>query len=79
MPIDPHQHVAHFPAGVFDGAHQAMKGPGAAKGQEMGAGLGYAQGLDPEGGAGDAAVPILAHEAEAIWRIGDDGVEGIGG
>jgi len=76
-PVNPGDHVPDLEPGVLDAHGHAVLGARAGEGQQMPAGLEHAQALGPDVGARDVAVPALAHERKPIWRIGDDGVDGV--
>lgn len=55
-----------------------MERAGAAEREKVGAWLGNAQRFDPELLAWYAVVPPLAHEVQAVGRVGHDGVDAVG-
>ena len=61
--IDPAAAIADLPPRIFNGNGHAVEGSSAAKGQEVGSGLGNPQGLPPKGDTGHSPIPLLAHEA----------------
>lgn len=50
----------------------------AAEREQVGTGLRYAEGFDPELDAGHAVVPALAHERQPVGRIAHDAINALG-
>jgi len=72
-----HDAVANFPTSVLDGAGEAVKGSGAAEGEEVCSGFGDADSLSPELHTRHAPVPVLSHKLQSVGWISDDSVNGI--
>lgn len=73
--VHPRNHVPNLKPRILDAHGHAVLGPGASERQQVAARLEYAQALSPYFHAGHVVVPALAHEAQAIRRVGDNGVD----
>ena len=73
-PIDPGDHVPDLKTGVLDPNRHPMLRPRPGEGQQMAARLQHAQALGPHLHAWHVVVPALAHEGQAVGRVGHDGI-----
>lgn len=73
-PVHPRDHVADLEARILDPNRHAVLRPGAREREQVPTWLQHAQTLGPYLHARHVVVPSFPHEAQAVRRVGDDGV-----
>ena len=74
--VHPCDRVAHLEPGILDGARETVPGAGATEREQVTARLEDSQTLLRPLAAGGQRVPLAAHEAEPVRRIGHDRIHG---
>src|SRR5690606_40408774 len=77
-PVKPRDGVPNLKPGILDRNRQPMPRPGASEREQVPARLQPPQAFLGPLAARRESVPLLAHEAEAVGGIGDNGVYRIG-
>lgn len=76
-PVKPMKAVPNLEPRILNVAGEPMVGTRPPEADDVRAGLEHTVDLAPELDGGHVVVPLLAHEAEAVWWVSDAGVEAI--